>query len=272
MNTNTPVNVLTRGQQFGLLTVLDPEVPVYSEPRTSGHGSKPRKERGALVQCACGDTYVSLIKNLVRPAGGSKACRKCAREALRTQADILYVTHQNMMKRCYNFNDPSFANYGGRGIEVWAPWHNRTVFAEDIIQYLGFRPEGHSLDRIDNNGNYEPRNVRWASMKTQTNNTRRSHVKRLRKAYILDHWDTTADKLSKSLGISTNLVYNYREELRIENPDLPLSPRPKSGPAKKFTADQYRAAREANPEANWTELAAIMGCSPVTLRRIRSGA
>lgn len=77
-----------------------------------------------------------------------------------------------MLRRCENQADPAYPGYGGRGINVCERWHDFDVFYADIAEALGPCPSGKSLDRIDNNGNYEPGNVRWASQLQQANNTR----------------------------------------------------------------------------------------------------
>jgi hypothetical protein len=78
-----------------------------------------------------------------------------------------------MKQRCLNPNDPAYFKYGGRGIKMYKPWQeDYFVFEKWILDNLGPRPEGMSLDRIDNDGNYEPGNVRWADFKTQAFNRR----------------------------------------------------------------------------------------------------
>jgi len=81
----------------------------------------------------------------------------------------LYKTWNNMKNRCYCTTTANYQNYGARGIQVCDRWRNSfSAFVADV----GERPKGHTLDRIDNNGNYEPGNVRWARQTVQSKNTK----------------------------------------------------------------------------------------------------
>ena len=80
-----------------------------------------------------------------------------------------YQAWESMKKRCLNMNDKSYLNYGGRGIKVSEEWLLFVNFFKD----MGLKPTPkHSLDRIDNNGNYEAGNCKWATIKEQSRNKR----------------------------------------------------------------------------------------------------
>lgn len=78
----------------------------------------------------------------------------------------------NMMQRCYNLDHPNYLLYGGRGIKVCADWKQSFI---NFYRDMGDKPSPElTLERIDNERGYEPSNCKWATMKEQSNNTRRN--------------------------------------------------------------------------------------------------
>lgn len=140
--------------------------------------------RKCLCDCACGKTgVVKLAENVKRLH--TRSCG-CASRIMRANSNtkhghntssntsIEYSTWSRMISRCHSPNNPCFKNYGGRGIKVHEAW--RSDFAA-FLKHVGSRPgPGYSIDRYPNNdGNYEPGNVRWATS-VQQNRNRRDNV------------------------------------------------------------------------------------------------
>ena len=90
------------------------------------------------------------------------------------------VSWFNMRARCTNPRATAFDRYGARGIRVCARWRS----FENFLRDMGERPVGRTLDRIDSDGNYTPKNCRWATRSEQERNKRSSR------------WATTAEQLS----------------------------------------------------------------------------
>jgi hypothetical protein len=87
----------------------------------------------------------------------------------RGYSDLTYTSWHGMKARCNNSNNPRYEDWGGRGITVCERWQSFENFLED----MGERLEGTSIDRIDNDGNYEPSNCRWATPKEQQEHRRK---------------------------------------------------------------------------------------------------
>lgn len=135
--------------------------------------------RAVRVRCDCGQESVIHLSNWI--ANKAKSCRCLKEEKAADRLRVhgladhpLYRAWQNMMDRCYNENHAAYHNYGGRGISVCVRWHQVQHFVEDLESTIGHNPDTKiwSLDRANNNGNYEPGNVRWATRSEQIKNQR----------------------------------------------------------------------------------------------------
>lgn len=135
-----------------------------------------------LCRCNCGEER-SVIGTALRD-GSSTSCgclrKENALSAVVTHgmyATSIYKIRTQIIQRCHNPNSYAYQGYGGRGISVCQSW--RDSF-EAFLEDMGPRPSPqHSIDRIDNDGNYEPGNVRWATAHEQLlnrRNNRRFHV------------------------------------------------------------------------------------------------
>jgi hypothetical protein len=108
----------------------------------------------------------------------------------------LYAAWATMLKRCDNEKYARYNDYGGRGIKVCDRWYTFENFFAD----MGDRPEGKTLDREDNNGNYEPGNCKWSTLQEQCSNKRNNVVITFQgRTLILAQW-------SREIGIPASAI------------------------------------------------------------------
>lgn len=127
-----------------------------------------------VVECDCGKRTVVMWDNFKKGGVKSCGCHRSTQDGLRTKYPSEYNAWKHMLERCEDPDCNVYEYYGARGISVCERWHDFKLFIKDVGPKSS--PEL-TLDRIDNDGNYEPGNVRWATRIQQRNNRRDTKVK-----------------------------------------------------------------------------------------------
>lgn len=167
-NHNPNALKLLPGQRFNRFTIV-------SRAENNRHGQTMFN-----VVCDCGKTRV--VNGHTIKSGKSKSCGCILRTAAHYNKNLNSIWRL-MEQRCNNKNHPSYSRYGGRGIKVCKRWEKFENFLKD----MGAKPTpSHTLDRINNDGDYTPANCRWATRREQNNNASfNKHITFKNKRYTL---------------------------------------------------------------------------------------
>ena len=194
-------------QKFGRLTVIKLD---HTERR------KNRKENlyFYLCKCDCGNEIIVLKSNLIK--GLTKSCGCYQIEVATKNLNKINVKHgfsrhdgtkeklynvwHAIKDRCNNQNNTMYKYYGGRGISVYEEWEKDYVSFRKWAFSNGYKV-GLEIDRIDNNGNYEPNNCRWVEHLENLNN-RRNTVK-----VVLNGEKYTIQELARKYNINPHTIY-----------------------------------------------------------------
>ena len=240
------------GKRFGRLTVL---------ARTTAPEGRPKKAFW-LCRCDCGGEARAVSNTLT--SGHTQSCGCLQRERISAAAKIssrthgmsdhpLWSTWAAMRSRCRNPNATGYHRYGGRGIRVCERWNDFPSFVADV----GERPSpDHTLDRIRNDGDYEPGNVRWATKEQQSANMRNNRLVQFKGQRM---------PVRTALRASGEVVSRYSVLRRIErgmSPEAALTT--PARPAKPYNT-QYKYKGKSLNLTEWAEATGV----PVKLLRSR---
>ncbi len=123
-------------------------------------------------KCVCGKIKNVHVQHIIKKTSQSCGCCKKSIKTHGLSKHTLFYVWQSMRARCYNKNRPRYNDWGGRGITVCDLWNNDFKSFYDWAISNGY-VKGLQIDRINNDGNYEPDNCRWATAKENSNNRRR---------------------------------------------------------------------------------------------------
>jgi hypothetical protein len=176
--------------------------------------------------------------------------------------DLVLNVWRTMHNRCYNSNVKAYVNYGARGIFVDQRWHGSAGYRQFLAD-MGPRPEGGTLERIDNSGPYSPENCRWATRDEQASNKRNNRwITAQGKTQTLAQW-------ARDLGCnSANILYRLKSGMSEEEAvTKPIAERPNS----KMSDDDARFIKDNYPLMTSSALAVKLGVSKKTVLNVIHG-
>ena len=192
-------------------------------------GNKGQTRGYSLVKCSCGCEFELQTYRINNITFSCKSCSSLKHGFNKKGGrNRIYSIWDKMKTRCFNSNSKSFDRYGGRGITVCDEWKDNFITFKDWALQNGYE-DNLSIDRINNDGNYEPSNCRWTTQKVQARNTtlyRKTNTSGKRGVFkVKDKYISkiTVDNKSFHLGTfddieSATLAYNnYITENNLEH-------------------------------------------------------
>jgi predicted transcriptional regulator len=174
----------------------------------------------------------------------------------------IYRAYRGMLNRCYNQNQKSYKDYGGRGIFVCERWIGKEGF-KNFLSDVGERPENATLDRKDNQGPYSPENCRWATKDEQANNKRNNRwLTGNGKTQTLAQW-------ARELGCNSAAIL-YRLNKGMSEQEAVTTP-PQERPNSKMSEDDARFIKNNYPVMTSSALAVKLGVSKKTVLNVIHG-
>ena len=171
---------------------------VMNFDKISGTG---RANAPPLTLSTIGEMTMSKTKNSIKQSSkfSEIRCNRVTHGATIGGKSPAYVSWLTMRYRCFNTVQKRYYRYGGRGITVCNRWRNSF---ENFLADMGERPEGLTLDRINNDGDYTPENCRWATYEEQANNTPRNR-------YItLNGMTLSVSQWSRKINLHPQTIYS----------------------------------------------------------------
>jgi len=199
------------GQRFGRLFVIS-----FSHVNSGRH---------AIWNCLCDCGNQCQVESTRITSGRTKSCG-CLNPDVVSKTNsthgfsnhYLWNTYYKMIARCHVPSDRSYKRYGARGIVVCERWRESFV---DFLADMGDRPDGCSIDRIDNDGPYSPENCRWATISQQNSNTRQNHKLTYGgETMTITQWGLCLNMSPRT--IRNRLRYGWSVERALTEPVSPL--------------------------------------------------
>ena len=216
------------GQQFGRLTVVRRDGYFPVPPSWSAAG-KIHGQPAWICECDCGIELRVRVNGL--KSGNTTSCGCYRLEIFSKQREVTkykwiespgiwrhpnYVRCRNAIDRCHNPESKDYVNWGARGISVYQEWRQDiAAFCTWLDENLGPCPLNHTMDRIDNDGDYEPGNLRWATWSEQNRNRRDRKTVELVCAVCDRFFDTTEPYAKYCSTHCKNRAYRVRHDLPV---------------------------------------------------------